>query len=310
MKKKAKKEKTKRTIGNIKDFIEKQSERIKNTAEKIEDFIKDDKIFSEFFEKIKNRTPIENNEELKNKIKELYKQVISEYNFDKLKKYIEDKLKDTKYEKVEDEFKKIIEKIENPYDFINNEIKPKIDIFLKEYERIVKEIKEKELLKKEMEKYKKLADEYLEISRSLKRDYSRLKERVEKEKKEIIEKANEKLWIDFLNIFDDFEKAIDSLEKHFGNEIDGHFKGIKMVYDKFKKLMNKYSIKAMEVIGKRFDPNIHEALMRDDDSEEEEGIITDVFRKGYYFGNKVIRSALVKVSSGKKSNKKDNEKNN
>ena len=47
--------------------------------------------------------------------------------------------------------------------------------------------------------------------------------------------------------------------------------------------------------GDKFDPNLHNAVMHDEDDSERENEITDVFQKGYKKGNKIIRFAMVKT---------------
>ena len=59
------------------------------------------------------------------------------------------------------------------------------------------------------------------------------------------------------------------------------------------------NLKQIDVIGQQFDPHLHEALTYVASDEFEEGICTEQVRKGYQFGDKLLRAAQVVVSSGK-----------
>jgi molecular chaperone GrpE len=159
--------------------------------------------------------------------------------------------------------------------------------------------KEHETVKAELEKYKKLSEEYLEMSRNLKKDYNRMRERLTKEKEEIAQIGNRKLLSQMLEIADNLGEAI----RQCGMEPDGeksvHFKGICLVRDRLNKVFSDNQVKEMEVVGKNFDPVFHEALAQDTESDEEEGTITEVYKKGYFYQESVLRSALVRVSAGK-----------
>ena len=67
----------------------------------------------------------------------------------------------------------------------------------------------------------------------------------------------------------------------------------------FSKLIPKFNLKQIDVIGQPFDPHLHEALTYVASDEFEEGICTEQVRKGYQFGDKLLRAAQVVVSSGK-----------
>ena len=62
-------------------------------------------------------------------------------------------------------------------------------------------------------------------------------------------------------------------------------------------MFKKLGVESFGEKGDSFDPNLHNAVMHEDDENEEENVITDVFSKGYKLGDKILRPAMVKVAN-------------
>lgn len=152
----------------------------------------------------------------------------------------------------------------------------------KEEEKNLK--KENEQLKKQVEDYK---NKYL---RAL-ADFQNLEKRVLEEKKEFQKMANRDLLSKIIAIVDNIDKA----------EIFVKDKGLQMVKDSFLKLLNEEGVKEIEVLGKPFDPHLAEAIEITEGKVD--NIVTEVLRKGYYYYDKILRPAQVKVSKIRKENK-------
>ncbi|MDD5090873.1 MAG: nucleotide exchange factor GrpE [Candidatus Wallbacteria bacterium] len=165
---------------------------------------------------------------------------------------------------------------------------------------VMKERRERERLEKEVENYRKQAEEYLELSRVLKRDYARMKERLEKEKADIVCKANRELICKLLEVLDGLDEAVSALAEDESREQNQcvHCRGVGMVYQKFLNLLNSHHVSEMQCLNTQFDPVFHEALCQDLESSAAVNTITGVFRKGYMMGGEVLRSSLVKVAVG------------
>ena len=89
---------------------------------------------------------------------------------------------------------------------------------------------------------------------------------------------------------------IDNLER--AAEFDDGEKvrdGLKMIAGSVESVLTKLGVEAFGKPGDKFDPNIHNAIMHDEDDSEREGEITDVFQKGYRRGDRIIRFAMVKT---------------
>ena len=93
--------------------------------------------------------------------------------------------------------------------------------------------------------------------------------------------------------------VIDNLERAAGYGDAGDAKqladGVNMILTQFTAVLEKMGIEAFGEKGDAFDPNIHNAIMHEEDPEQEESILGEVFQRGYRRGDKIIRCAMVKV---------------
>jgi molecular chaperone GrpE len=95
--------------------------------------------------------------------------------------------------------------------------------------------------------------------------------------------------------------AIDNLElalKHAESqgETGGVYEGVKMTLKQLTDSLGKLGLSEIPALGEQFDPELHNAVMRE--SGGEENVISEVFQKGYRVKDKIIRYAMVKVFSG------------
>ena len=89
---------------------------------------------------------------------------------------------------------------------------------------------------------------------------------------------------------------IDNLERATGFDDGEKVKeGLKMIASTVGSALAKLGVEAFGEAGEQFDPNLHNAVMHDEDDSERENEITDVFQKGYKKGSKIIRFAMVKT---------------
>lgn len=151
---------------------------------------------------------------------------------------------------------------------------------------------ETEALKAELEQLKKekneLNDRYL---RTL-AEYDNFRKRTQKEKDEIYGNATADTVSKLLPVLDSFERAS-------GYECpDAEYKkGIDLIGNSAKEVFESLGVKEIPALGEQFDPKFHNAVMHSDDPAQGENVITDVYRKGYMFGDKVIRFSMVVVAN-------------
>lgn len=146
-----------------------------------------------------------------------------------------------------------------------------------------------EQLKKELEEQTRQAEERLDQLKYLQADFDNFRKWYAKEKDVITSLANERLIQDLLVILDDFERALPAIEQEKNKE------GMRMVYKKLVKILSDYGLEPIECVGKKFDPNIHEALCRERCGKEAGTVLEDL-GKGYRLKSKVIRPSKVKIA--------------
>ena len=150
-------------------------------------------------------------------------------------------------------------------------------------------------LDKDLIEKTKIIDDYVNTMKRLQADFENYVKRSSKEKEDYAKMAVAKILSKFVDIMDDLDRAMNILEK----TQDGPVKdGIKMVHNRFHKILIEEGIKPIETKGKKVDPYMHDVIeMVAHDSPE--GIIVEELQKGYNMGDKVLRAAKVKVSKGK-----------
>lgn len=141
---------------------------------------------------------------------------------------------------------------------------------------------------------KKLYDELNDKHLRLQADFDNFRRRTQKEKAELILSGGEKLLTNILPVMDDFERAIDHVDK--SEDITAVKEGIHLIHDKFTGFLGQNGVKAIETENADFDTDLHEAITKfPAPSEEMKGKVIDCTQKGYYLNDKVIRFAKVVV---------------
>jgi len=125
-------------------------------------------------------------------------------------------------------------------------------------------------------------------------EFENFRKRTDKEVVQIITRASEALVVRLLPVIDDLER---SLEQPADIEhVQAIHEGIELIYNKFLKTLEDAGLKLMETDSRKFDPEIHDALMQAESDDIPSNHIIQTFEKGYYFNGKVIRHAKVSVS--------------
>lgn len=125
----------------------------------------------------------------------------------------------------------------------------------------------------------------------LQAEFANYKKRAEKDKKDTIQYANEKLLIEILEVVDNFHRALDSEKEH-----DSFFMGMKMIFDQLEGILKSFGLEEIESDGEIFDPHLHNAVLMEESEEVESGRIIESLRKGYKLNGKLLRPAMVKVA--------------
>lgn len=147
---------------------------------------------------------------------------------------------------------------------------------------------ENEATEKPMTELEEMEDRY----KRLFAEFENFKKRSAKEREGLYNMITGEVLLVMLPIMDNLEKAASS------ETTDTNYQeGVKMVVKQYETALEKFGLKAIETIGKRFDPELHEAVSHIDDPSKGEQEIVEEYRKGYMIGTKVIRHALVVVAN-------------
>ena len=126
----------------------------------------------------------------------------------------------------------------------------------------------------------------------LQADFENFRRRTAKEKEELAAVITQNLLTDLLPLLDNFERAM-AVEQ---SDVEAFQKGVEMIFTQLREVMEKHGLENIEAEGAPFDPNIHQAVMRVENPDVEDGTITQVLQKGYQAKGRVIRPAMVQVA--------------
>lgn len=130
----------------------------------------------------------------------------------------------------------------------------------------------------------------------LQADFTNFRNRTQRERIELYQRANEDLFLELLPVFDHYEMGLKTAEEH---ETDpAVLDGFRMVYDQFQHVLKKFNLTPIDAVGEEFDPHKHEALTHMPSEEYPSEVCSQQIRRGYMFGDKLLRPAQVVVSSG------------
>ena len=161
------------------------------------------------------------------------------------------------------------------------------------------QVKEEELQQEETPE-DKIAALQAELEKSQKEylflmaEFDNYRKRTVKEKAELIKNGGEKAMLGLLPVIDDFERAIDAIDK--SSDVEGLKEGVDLIYNKFMKYLESQQVKPMESTGTDFDADIYEAVTTFPAPDESmKGKVIDTVQKGYTINEKVLRHAKVVV---------------
>ena len=149
---------------------------------------------------------------------------------------------------------------------------------------------------------KKLLDEKSQQADVVKAQYARLaadfenfRRRTTKEKENLESQAKKNVITHLLPVVDNFERARTQLKPDSEGEkaIHSSYQG---VYKTLVDCLKKMGVSAMRPEGKEFDPNFHEAMLREQTDEYPEGTVIEQLMRGYTLGDTILRHAMVKVA--------------
>jgi len=153
-----------------------------------------------------------------------------------------------------------------------------------------------EELEAQLAQEKKRADEYLDNWRRSAAEFQNFKRRMEKDKADYAQYANERLLKRLLDVLDSFDYGFRDMPDDVKNA--PWVEGMRAVQRQLEKILENENVTPIEAKGQEFDPNYHEAMLYEPAPGAEEGEVLDELQRGYMLNDRVLRPARVKVAKG------------
>jgi molecular chaperone GrpE len=154
-----------------------------------------------------------------------------------------------------------------------------------------------EIPKTELEELRRLAgtdSEYRDKMLRTLAEMDNLRKRLDRERKEYIDYANQELMGEFIPVLDNFHRALQSIPRT--EETASLLDGVKMIFRQLEEVFKKQGLEEVEAEGRPFNPHLHEAVQVEMTDSVPEDTVLEVIRKGYLFRGRLLRPAEVRVS--------------
>jgi len=159
---------------------------------------------------------------------------------------------------------------------------------------------------KERDDYK---DKYLRTLAEI----DNFRKRVKKEKDEYQKYVLSEFLLDLLQVYDNLERALKAktpaekkesvLTLLVSDDEKSIVSGVEMIFKQFSDILKKHNVIEIDALNKPFDPNIHQALSKEEREDITEPLVIEVYQKGFMYNGKLLKASLTKVAVPKKAEK-------
>lgn len=147
----------------------------------------------------------------------------------------------------------------------------------------------------EIESLKTQLQDLTSQSKRIAADFDNYRKRTQKEKEDLEEQVKCSTLRELLPVIDNFERARSQLKSVTDAEVI--HKSYQSVYKQLVDCLKRIGVAPMRAEGKEFDPNLHEAVMREATDQQPEGTVLEELMRGYMLNERVLRHAMVKVAA-------------
>ena len=126
-------------------------------------------------------------------------------------------------------------------------------------------------------------------------EYDNYRKRTDREKSAMYEMGVRAIIEKIIPVIDNFERGFDSISEE--DKENPFVQGMDKIYTQFVTTLEEMGVKAIEAVGKEFDPNMHNAVMHVEDESLGENMVAEEFQKGYMYKDVVVRCSMVKVAN-------------
>jgi molecular chaperone GrpE len=152
---------------------------------------------------------------------------------------------------------------------------------------------------------KRVEAENAELKNSLARrqaDFENYRKRVDRERNETYNRVVADIAAKLLPVSDNLKRALEteaSVESAESDEFRHFLSGVDLIWKQLNGVLEAFGVKPIDAVGEPFNPHLHEAVVTEATEEYEPDMVMQEIRSGYKIGDKLIRPALVKVSTRK-----------
>jgi molecular chaperone GrpE len=126
-------------------------------------------------------------------------------------------------------------------------------------------------------------------------EFDNYRKRVDRDRKEMADRAAEAVLTEILPIIDDLERALAAEDT--GEGADAYRQGVELIHKQLLDLLTRRGVATIDTAGATFDPHLHQAVSSEPSADHREGEIIEEFRRGYRLGDRLLRPAMVKVAT-------------
>lgn len=174
--------------------------------------------------------------------------------------------------------------------------------------KVRKEIKGKKAETENLQaQVKKLQEEKEQLFGQLQRvsaDYANFQKRSPKQIADSVAYEKEKIIKSILPVLDNFEHTLQNADSTEDKQVV--IDGVRIIYTQMLDVLKSHNVEQIKAAGEQFDPSLHQAMMQQEDSEKQQGIILEEFQKGYTLNGRVIRPSKVIVNKANTEQQKQN----
>ncbi len=145
----------------------------------------------------------------------------------------------------------------------------------------------------ELEVQRSRADELLDQLQRVQADFDNFRKRMNARFEDAARFASESILLKVLEVYDNLERALDA---DFETDPKAAKEGIVAIKQQMENLLRQEGVKPMDPLGKPFDPYYQHSVHKTNDPEKPDGVVVEVYQKGYMLHEKVLRPALVCVN--------------
>ncbi len=164
--------------------------------------------------------------------------------------------------------------------------------------------RENEALRAKLDDLNQQCDSFKTQSIRIAADFDNYRKRTAKEKEDLEQQVKRVTINELLPVVDNFERARSQIKPQNDGEMAIH-KSYQGVYKQLVDSLKRIGVSPMRPEGQEFDPNLHEAVMREPSDEYPEGTVIEQLMRGYLLNDRVLRHAMVKVAAAPENKSED-----